>query len=282
MALHLHRAPRTDLLADRLGELLSAPLPDPFSTEVVVVPAKGVERWLSQRLSHRLGAGDRGGDGICAGVEFRSPWSLISEVLGTRDEDPWSPDTLVWPVLRVLDDSLDEAWAATLARHVGHGMTGEEGDLRRGRRFAVARRLARLFAAYAVQRPGVVSDWAAGRDTDGCGRAIAEDLAWQPELWRRLAAAVDAPSPPERQAATVTRLRDEPGSFDLPERLSLFGHTRLPVTEVELLHALGEHREVHLWLPPRGRLRRPGSARRGPVAPPRRPPAARDPRQGHA
>ena len=49
------------------------------------------------------------------------------------------------------------------ARHVGHGLEGEEGDLRRGRRFAVARRLAGLFSSYAVQRPGLVADWAAGR-----------------------------------------------------------------------------------------------------------------------
>ena len=55
--LHLHRAPRTDQLADALGELLAEPLDDPFAEEVVVVPAKGVERWLTQRLSHRLGAG---------------------------------------------------------------------------------------------------------------------------------------------------------------------------------------------------------------------------------
>ena len=32
MALHLHRAPRTDLLADALGDLLSTPLEDPFAT----------------------------------------------------------------------------------------------------------------------------------------------------------------------------------------------------------------------------------------------------------
>ena len=32
MALHLHRAPRTDLLADALGDLLSTPLDDPFAT----------------------------------------------------------------------------------------------------------------------------------------------------------------------------------------------------------------------------------------------------------
>ena len=34
----------------------------------MVVPARGVERWLTQRLSHRLGIGPRGGDGVCAGV----------------------------------------------------------------------------------------------------------------------------------------------------------------------------------------------------------------------
>lgn len=255
MTLHLHRAARTDQLADQLGELLATPLADPFAAEVVVVPAKGVERWLSQRLSHRLGAGTRGGDGICAGVGFTSPWSLFAEVVGTRDEDPWAPDRLVWPLLRAVDEVVDEPWAAPLARHVGHGLEGEEGDLRRGRRYAVARRLARLFSSYAVQRPSLVTDWAAGRDTDGCDRPLAGDLAWQPELWRRLAGRVAAPPPTDRQAATVARLRDDPGGSELPPRVSLFGHTRLPVTEVELLAALGEHRDIHLWLPhPSGAL----------------------------
>ena len=71
MALHFHRAERTDLLADGLGGLLADPLPDPLAEELVIVPAKGVERWLSQRLSHILGGGD-GADGVCAGIAFRS------------------------------------------------------------------------------------------------------------------------------------------------------------------------------------------------------------------
>ena len=57
------------------------------------------------------------------------------------------------------------------------------------------------------------------------------------------------PSPVERHRTTLGRLRAEPGSLDLPQRFSLFGHTRIPVTEVELLEALGAHRDVHLWLP---------------------------------
>jgi exodeoxyribonuclease V gamma subunit len=249
VVVHLHRAPRTDLLADSLGELLSVPLGDPFATEVVVVPARGVERWLSQRLSHRLGAADGRSDGICAGVDFRTPWSLFAEIAGTGDEDPWAPESLTWPVLAAIDASLDEPWAVPLAQHLGHGDATEEGVRRRGRRLALARRLARLFAAYADQRPAVVADWSEGRDTDGLGGEIAEDLAWQPPLWRVVAGLVGGPTPVERQAATVARLKEAPGEFALPERVSLFGHTRLSTTDVELVAALGEHREVHLWLP---------------------------------
>ena len=82
MALHIHRAERTDVLADGLGELLATPPADPFAEDLVVVPARGVERWLSQRLSHVLGRGS-GDDGVCAGVVFRTPGSLIAEIAGT-------------------------------------------------------------------------------------------------------------------------------------------------------------------------------------------------------
>ncbi|HEY0890785.1 MAG TPA: exodeoxyribonuclease V subunit gamma [Nocardioides sp.] len=251
MAVHLHRAPRTDQLADALGELLSVPLPDPFAEEVVVVPAKGVERWLTQRLSHRLGAGERG-DGACAGVRFLQPRSLVSLLLGRERDDAWDPDRLVWPVLAVIDDHLDEPWLATLASHLGHGRTGEEARLRQDRRWSVARRLAGLFASYAVQRPALLTDWRLGRDTDGAGAPLDADLHWQAELWRRLVARLAAAgevAPDERHIRTCELLAAGGEALELPERLSLFGHTRLPATEVELLDALGRHRDVHLWLP---------------------------------
>jgi exodeoxyribonuclease V gamma subunit len=245
--LHVHRAPRTDLLADALGELLSTPLDDPFATELVLVPARGVERWLSQRLSHRLGTSDGRGDGVCAGVEFRFPRSLVAELTGSRDEDPWAPDALAWPLLSVLDECLDQSWAATLAAHLGHRDSGDEAEFRRGRRYAVARRLAGLFASYAAQRPQLLVDWSAGRATDGLGNELDADLAWQPPLWRAVTEAVDAPVPAERHAATLERLRAGPS--ELPPRVSLFGHTRMPVTEIELLCALADHHDLHLWLP---------------------------------
>ncbi|MCW2662026.1 MAG: recC [Mycobacterium sp.] len=242
MAIHLHRAERTDLLADGLGALLAKPLSDPFAEELVLVPARGVERWLSQRLSHVLGSRPGAGDGVCAGVAFRSPASLIAEVTGTVDDDPWSPEAMTWPLLEVIDHSLDEPWCETLATHLGHFHTGEEAELRRARRYATARRLAGLFASYARQRPQLLTDW-----LDGNAGNLDEDLLWQPDLWRALVRHVEADPPHVRHEKTVARLREAPSA--LPRRLSLFGHTRLACTDVQLLDALATHHDLHLWLP---------------------------------
>lgn len=264
MPLHLHRAERTDLLADGLGALLADPPADPFAAELVVVPARGVERWLSQRLSHVLGRGSGGGvsDGVCAGVSFRSPGSLIAEITGTADgdpSDPWSPDAMAWPLLEAIDCSLDEPWCRTLATHLGHFHAGAEAELRRGRRYEVARRLAGLFASYARQRPQLLIDWGNGEPGD-----LDEDLRWQPELWRALVSRVAADPPHVRHGKTLARLTEGPG--DLPARLSLFGHTRLSRTDSELLAALAVHHDLHLWLPhPSDRLWRALAGTRGAI-----------------
>ena len=248
MPLTLHRAVRADLLAASLAGLLRTPLDDPFARELVIVPARGIERWLSQRLSHHLGA-EAGDDGVCAAIDFRTPRSLVAELTGIGDDDPWSPDVLAWSVLAVLDEHAGEPWCATLDAHLGRGLQSEEGELRRGRRYGVARRLAGLFHSYAIQRPALLTAWVDGRNEDGNGGPIAADLRWQPELWRHLIAATDTPSPAERHASVVEDLRAGRGAEAMAPRLSLFGHTRIAATEAELLGALGDHRDVHIWLP---------------------------------
>src|SRR4051794_1765850 len=64
--LHVHRAERADGLVEALRALLADPSPDPVAPEVIAVPTRGMERWLAQRMSDRLGAGDGRRDGVCA------------------------------------------------------------------------------------------------------------------------------------------------------------------------------------------------------------------------
>ena len=245
MSLLIHRAERADHLVHALGTLLSDPLPDPFATEIVSVPTPGVERWLSQRLAARLGTRPGRTDGVCAGVDFCSPQRLVAGALAATDaaaeeDDPWRPDQVVWPLLRVIDESRDQPWARLLWSHL---------DGRAGRRWSVARHQAELFAAYAASRPAMLQSWSEHRDVDSAGQPLGSDRAWQAELWRRLRTVLDAPEPAERVAAAVRALQERPEITDLPIRLSVFGATRLEPDHVTVLAALATSRDVHLWLP---------------------------------
>src|SRR5690606_30694178 len=96
----------------------------------------------------------------------------------------------------------------------------------------------------------LLAGWASGGTDDGAGAPVPEDLAWQVELWRRLRDRVGTPSPGEYLADAVETLRRDPAVVDLPERLSVFGPTRLPEDQLRVLTALAEPRDVHLWWPP--------------------------------
>ncbi len=256
MTLHLHRAERADTLAAALAELLAQPPSDVLAHEVVAVPARGVERWLTQRMSHHLGSRAGRADGICAAVRFPSPAALIAEVAGRSDEDPWSADAAAWPLLEVIDTCSGEPWCRALASHLGYpvdpsttGGADPTTTHRRSRRYAVSRRLAGLFDGYATHRPDMLGAWAQGRDEDGWGQPVPTDMAWQPELWRRLRARIDAPDPVLTLSRLIDGLRADPSCVDLPQRISLFGPTALPARQFRVLTALAEHRDVHLWLP---------------------------------
>jgi exodeoxyribonuclease V gamma subunit len=249
VALIVHRAAQAADLVEGLAAELSSPAggaPDVFAEELVVVPARGVERWLSQRLSHRLGSIH--GDGVCAGISFVSPASF-GRLVGEVEGGPWSVGELTWTVLAAVDASLDESWCATLARHLGHFDVGDDAEHKRGRRFATAQRLARLFGSYISQRPGMLLDWEAGRDLDGLGATLPADLRWQPTLWRRVLETSGQVGPVQEHQRLCAEVAQGSREVALPQRLSLFGHTRISEADLQLLEAVAVQREVHLWLP---------------------------------
>src|SRR5581483_6845091 len=104
------------------------------------------------------------------------------------------------------------------------------------RRFAASGKIARFFDRYGRSRPEMIVGWRDGRD-DG----VPGDLAWQPELWRRVRSEIGVPAPAELLHAACERVGAGP-SF------SIFGATRIPAARVKVLAALARERDVHLWL----------------------------------
>ncbi|NAZ76459.1 exodeoxyribonuclease V subunit gamma [Kineococcus sp. T13] len=259
--LHVHRSESASALVAALADLLHQPTAgaDPFRAELLAVGAPGTERWIAQRLSHHLGGGDGGEDGVCAGVRFCSPADLLDEVLAEvvaavhpRAADAvarWAPDALTWQVLEVFDElapaggppagGAGDAFAV-LRHHLRHP-AGE--DAPRVRRTAAAARVADLLAGYGESRPQLLLDWAAGG-----GRDVDADLRWQPELFRAVRARVGLPAPAELLEDACAALRADPALSSAPARLGVFALTRLAPARLQVLAALAEHREVHLFL----------------------------------
>ena len=105
--LFIDRAERADVLAYALARLLVRPRPDPFATDLVAVPTRGIERWLAQTLATRLGSGGAAQDGVCANISFPSPQGLVRDTLAKAtglepEHDPWRRERTSWGLPRKL------------------------------------------------------------------------------------------------------------------------------------------------------------------------------------
>ena len=227
MAFYSYQSNRLEILADRLADLLRQPLRSPLAREVVVTSGSGLARWLGLRLAERLG--------VCANFHFQLPatflWAMARAVL--RQLPPTSSfdrPVLHWRLMALLRD-LEEAPCFALVR----AYLGDGGD--EFRRYELAGRIADCFDQYLVYRPDWINRWEAGQEDH-----------WQAELWRRLARGgeVHRVRVQARFHAALTQ-----GAFDrrqLPERVSVIGVSALPPLDVELLAALAQYIDIHLFL----------------------------------
>lgn len=234
--LHVHRASNGRRLASALADAVREAPKDPFATVKVAVPAKGVERWLTQRLSHTLGAAD--GDGVCANVAFPSPARLLDDTLAEVSPklggavETWREEAVVWPMVRLLADLPDAPDLAAVQSYLTSSTS---------RRYALAARAARLFRAYADDRPELLRSWTT--EAPDCP----DDLRWQLHLWRLLRAEL-GPSPAELHAAACDRLRTEPDTSSLPPQVFVYGLSRITRARLDALAALAQSRDVHLFI----------------------------------
>ncbi len=192
-----------------------------------------MERWLTQRLSAGLGAAPGRADGVCANVDFPSPRRLRRR----RGRGGVGHRPRRRPVA---------ARARGLAAARGRRRAPRRAVAARARRAPRRRRPsgAPLRRASATSPTCSTATRCTGRSSCARGprrgRRVADDAAWQAELWRRLRDAHRAsPDPAERLDARVRApARASPGSSTCPPRLSLFGLTRLPAGHLDVLRAL--------------------------------------------
>ena len=246
----IHVGSHPDELVGKLCDMLASPPADPFAPELVAVPTRGIERWLTQRIASEL-ADRTSGDGVCANVEFPSPRRLVREVLLSVPElasalEAWEGTALTRSVVSVLDDHLHEPWMWLLARFVDAGRGIDA--LGNGQRLRAARKISGLFARYGRRRPEMVRAWREGRDVGADGEALPEADLWQPRLWRLVRDRIGVPGLAELLPAALVPVRRGEVDLRLPDRLSVYGLTAADPIDLEVLEAVAAGRDVHLYL----------------------------------
>jgi exodeoxyribonuclease V gamma subunit len=242
MSLHVHRSNRTERLVDALARTVAQPLASVFQAEWVTVSSPGMERWLSMELGKRLG--------VWANPAFPFPRKLIETILAAvlPDSDAqlaYDPTCMLFAIARLLRERADDPELAQPVQYCELAQPVRDGadTTRDRRRLALAQRLADLFDQYLTYRPELALGWEAGLGAD------AADLAsFQGPLFRALAREYGPHHLPARARAVLRSLAKAGLPAGLPERLHLFGISTLPPLYLDVLAALAEHCEVHLFL----------------------------------
>lgn len=227
-----------NVLADRLARTVAEePLGDPLRSEIVVVPTRGMGRWLSLRLARATG--------VCAHTRFVFPNRLVTDVLRSLvpdadDPAPFDRDNLTWAVADLLrtDAALrNRPETAPLARYTG------DSELRL---YQLASRIADTLDQYLMFRPDYVRAWERDR------RCLADDPdeAWQALVWRALVARLGGGHHMRLQERLIARLKRGPRTAvaACAERVSVFGLSTLPRYHLDILAALARQIPVYIHL----------------------------------
>ncbi|MDX9745247.1 MAG: exodeoxyribonuclease V subunit gamma, partial [Syntrophales bacterium] len=169
--LHITTSNMMEILAARLADIMTPPLPSPCSPEIVLVGSRGMEKWLSMRLADY--------HGLCANVSFQLPRAYLLNLLRDATEtdgpsDCYLPDKMTWSIMKWIPKIIDQPGFDAIR----HYLESYEMDYSQ-KLHQLSHRIARVFDQYMAYRPEMLLKWETGSATEG-------DEVWQAELWRLL------------------------------------------------------------------------------------------------
>ncbi|WP_158700945.1 exodeoxyribonuclease V subunit gamma [Phytohalomonas tamaricis] len=250
----LHANHLEDLRELSLELIHRQPLP-PLTQETFLVQSNGMAQWLRMALAEK--------DGIAASLDFPLPssfvWRAYRAVLGNEipKQSPFDKGPLTWRLMRLLPRLVGQPLFAPLHHYLSDEIEAQTSQHKSDAQpcgdrkcFQLSAQLADLFDQYLVYRPDWIAAWERGETAPV---DLADEDAWQPELWRILLS--DAPSYArhyhraalhERFLRVARGLSERPA--ELPPRLFVFGISALPAQLLEALHALSGVMDVVLMI----------------------------------
>lgn len=234
--LHIVHSNSLPVLKDILLNIMQKqPLPDPFSTEKILVQSPGMAQWLKLELATDFG--------IVAAVDFPLPasflWDCFAAILtGVPARSAFSKEAMSWKLMQCLPELLPKTGFEPLQSYLDR----DDGDFRL---YQLCQNISDIYDQYLVYRPDWIEDWEKG------GNKAAKNQPWQPVLWRRLVEYTQQLEQPHwhrtnMYKALITAIAHADIESVLPKRFFVFGISALPESYIRILEVLGQHIDIYM------------------------------------
>ncbi|HOV91175.1 MAG TPA: exodeoxyribonuclease V subunit gamma [Syntrophorhabdaceae bacterium] len=224
----LYLSNRLEILIEQLASVVGKKLSSFFKQEIIVVQSKGMERWLSMELAKKFR--------IWSNCIYPFPdnfiWEIFKIVLkDTPNINFFDPSILSWRIMNILPDLIDKPSFHQIKDYIGEDKT-------QLKTFQLSERIAHVFDRYTVYRPDIIIQWDKENQTDD----------WQQSLWKALTEGKDD----RDRAHMLHRFEQEiqKNKFykkDLPERISIFGISALPLYHLRVIQAISHFIDIHFF-----------------------------------
>lgn len=234
--------------------LTQQPLSNPLQAEQIVVQSQGMAQWLKLEIAQQ--------QGILANVRFPLPasfiWNQYHRFLPQVPEhNAYQKHQLVWHLMAIIPELIEQPVFNSLKNYLTHDPTQQK-------LFQLSQQIADLFDQYLIYRPEWILAWQQQQEDTiiqqlmTANHAMDEEnirtlVQWQGILWRQLVARITQQTGTDKPLHRVTLQQEylallanqKPHHF--PERIFVFGISALPHAYMQILHAMAQHCEVHLF-----------------------------------
>lgn len=263
MAFKMIAGNRLEMLAAVLSNVLTGEETGVLEPVNVIVPSRGMGRWLAMEIAERLG--------VAANLKFPFLMTFVRkeilELLTDSDEEREMSQALSWRIRSVLPTLLDDPDFGSLRDY----LQDEDGliDTTALKGHQLADQLGDLFDAYMIQRPEWILDWDyqtrqlndddAEHDAQTLNSRLwgsfakeqLEDVAWQKKLWNAVSADWKGRHFPAKwyaltKSSNPTTMRRLSKKFE-GKTIRLFGFSSMPQGILDLFVVLGKITDVEFY-----------------------------------
>ncbi len=244
--LTIYRSNKAEWLADILGQELRLNPPEITEEVNIIVSTWPSGRWLSEKISII--------NNINALVKYPFPGTYLKRLvkringIDPNEIDPWEKNNLVWNVLELLPELINEEEAKLIRSWLKISVKeNEEINLNL---WDLAKNIAEIFDDYILYRPEIIKQWLSKKAKNNSREiSVNKNIIWQEKFFNLLYKKINKDPFCIQVEKAIKRLKkNDISKLDYPKNLYIYGLSSLAPLQIDLIQAFSKVINIKIYL----------------------------------